>query len=303
MDEESIFCAQTEAHSLLAQIFLSYEDDEKQREILKAIVQDDFGLLYLSFPFIGHDFSELEYEEEQVSGSIEELLLKIKSLDEEAYNEVMTISTNGTLDNMEKYFLFTPGPVNVAETLRLAISKEDICHRERNFDKLLASIEQKLLSLFQIRRRNQYRAVVITGSGTAANEAILSSVVGTGSILILSNGEFGDRLHKTSLIHNPRSHLIKIPWGKSFDLLEIAAYLERHKIDVVAMVHHETCTGMLNPLTSIGALVKAQGGIFVVDGVSSVGAEVVDMEVSNIAFCSSSSSTHMMPSTHRFKFL
>jgi hypothetical protein len=101
MDEESIFCAQTEAHSLLAQIFLSYEDDEKQREILKAIVQDDFGLLYLSFPFIGHDFSELEYEEEQVSGSIEELLLKIKSLDEEAYNEVMTISTNGTLDNME----------------------------------------------------------------------------------------------------------------------------------------------------------------------------------------------------------
>ena len=191
---------------------------------------------------------------------------------------------------MEKYFLFTPGPVNVAKTLRLAISKEDICHRERDFDKLLASIEQKLLSLFQIRRRNQYRAVVITGSGTAANEAILSSVVGTGSILILSNGEFGDRLHKTSLIHNPRTHLIKIPWGKSFDLLEIEAYLKRHKIDVVAMVHHETCTGMLNPLTGIGALVKTQGGIFVVDGVSSVGAEVVDMEVSNIAFCSSSSS-------------
>jgi len=101
MDEESLFCAQTEAHSLLAQIFLSYEDDEKQREILKAIVQDDFGLLYLSIPFIGHDFTELEYDEEQVSGSIEELLLKIKSLDEEAYNEVMTVSTNGTLDNIE----------------------------------------------------------------------------------------------------------------------------------------------------------------------------------------------------------
>ena len=49
LDEESLFCAQTEAHSLLAQIFLSYEDDEKQREILKAIVEDDFGLLYLSY--------------------------------------------------------------------------------------------------------------------------------------------------------------------------------------------------------------------------------------------------------------
>jgi hypothetical protein len=101
LDEESLFCAQTEAHSLLAQIFLSYEDDEKQREILKAIVEDDFGLLYLSLPFIGHDLSELEYNEEQVSGSIEELLLKIKGLDEESYREVMAVSTNGTLDNIE----------------------------------------------------------------------------------------------------------------------------------------------------------------------------------------------------------
>jgi hypothetical protein len=101
LDEESLFCAQTEAHSLLAQIFLSYEDDEKQLEILKAIIQDDFGLLYLSLPFIGHDFSELEYDEEQVSGSIEELLLKIKNLDEEAYREVMAVSTNGTLENIE----------------------------------------------------------------------------------------------------------------------------------------------------------------------------------------------------------
>jgi hypothetical protein len=101
LDEESLFCAQTEAHSLLAQIFLSYDDDEKQTEILKAIIQDDFVLLYLSLPFIGHDFSEIEFDEEQVSGSIEELLLKIKNLDEEAYNEVMAVSTNGTLDNIQ----------------------------------------------------------------------------------------------------------------------------------------------------------------------------------------------------------
>jgi hypothetical protein len=101
LDEESLFCSQNEAQSFLAQIFLSYEDDEKQREILKAIVEDDFGLLYLSLPFIGHDFSELEYDEEPVSGSIEELLLKIKNLDEESYCEVMTVSTNGTLDNIE----------------------------------------------------------------------------------------------------------------------------------------------------------------------------------------------------------
>jgi 2-aminoethylphosphonate-pyruvate transaminase len=191
---------------------------------------------------------------------------------------------------LDKYLLFTPGPVNVAETLRHAICKEDICHREPDFDGLLASIEHKLLSLFQVRNRDRYCAVVITGSGTAANEAILSSVVGEGSILILSNGEFGERLHKTSVIHNKDTHFLEQPWGKSFDLSQIAAYLAAHKIDVVAMVHHETCSGMLNPLAEVGALVKAHGAIFVVDGVSSVGAEVVDMEGCHIAFCSSSSS-------------
>lgn len=192
--------------------------------------------------------------------------------------------------NLDKHLLFTPGPVNVAETLRTAICKEDICHRETDFDDLLAGIEHKLLSLFQIRKRERYRAVVITGSGTAANEAILSSVVGNGAILILSNGEFGGRLHKTSLIHNKQTHLIEMPWGVPFDVAQIAAYLLANKIDVVAMVHHETCSGMLNPLAQIGALAKASGALFVVDGVSSVGAEVIDMEACNIAFVSSSSS-------------
>jgi len=102
IDEDHVFCAQTEAHSLLSQIFLSTDDEEKQLEVLKAIVEDDFGLLYLSLPFVGHDFSEIEEDEEQTSGSIEELLMKIKSLDEDAYREVMVVSTNGSLENVEK---------------------------------------------------------------------------------------------------------------------------------------------------------------------------------------------------------
>lgn len=191
---------------------------------------------------------------------------------------------------MDKFLLFTPGPVNVAENLRMAISSEDICHREADFDNLLGSIEDKLLSLFQIEKRNRYRTVVITGSGTAANEAMLSSVVGGGQILVLSNGEFGERLHKTSLIHNAGTHLIEMPWGEAFDLARVEAYLDAYKIDVIAMVHHETCSGMLNPLIGIGALAKAHQALFIVDGVSSVGAERVDMEQCNIAFCSSSSS-------------
>lgn len=191
---------------------------------------------------------------------------------------------------MEKHLLFTPGPVNVAANVRLAVTTEDICHRETEFDCLLASVEEKLLSLLQIRQTKRYRAVMITGSGTAANEAMLSSVVGEGSILILSNGEFGERLHKTSVIHNKHTYLIEFPWGQALNLAVIKAYLNTHTIDVIAVVHHETCSGMLNPLAAIGALARENGAVFIVDGISSIGAETIDMEADNIAFCSGSSS-------------
>lgn len=191
---------------------------------------------------------------------------------------------------MNKYLLFTPGPVNVAENVRMAICKEDICHREVDFDCLLRSIENKLLKLFEVKNCADYRAVVITGSGTAANESILSSVVGNKKILIISNGEFGERLYDISKIHNKNTFLLEFAWGECLDLEKIEACLKKHEIDIVAMVHHETSSGMLNSLEKVGALAKASDAMLIVDCVSSVGAEVIDMEKCHISFCSSSSS-------------
>jgi len=199
-------------------------------------------------------------------------------------------ATMGGSVKMYKYLLFTPGPVNVAKNVREAICKEDICHRETDFDCLLQSVENKLLKLFGIKNIADFRAVVITGSGTAANESILSSVVGNKHILILSNGEFGERLYAISKIHNKNTFLLDFGWGENFDLEIIDSYLKKHDIDIVAMVHHETSSGMLNPLESVGELSKANGSMFIVDCVSSAGAEVIDLEKCHIAFCSSSSS-------------
>ncbi len=191
---------------------------------------------------------------------------------------------------MKKLLLFTPGPVNIAENVRMAVCREDICHRESDFECLLQSIEGKLLKLFEIKNTSDYRAVVITGSGTAANESMLSSVVGNKNILILSNGEFGGRLFNISKIHNQNTFLLDFAWGERFDLKKIEAHLIKHDIDIVAMVHHETSSGMLNSLEEVGALLKANGVMLVVDCVSSAGAEIIDMEKHHIAYCSSSSS-------------
>jgi 2-aminoethylphosphonate-pyruvate transaminase len=194
------------------------------------------------------------------------------------------------IKKVNQHLLFTPGPVNVAHNVREAICKQDICHREVDFDCLLQSIESKLLKLFEIKNTADYRAVVITGSGTAANESILSSVVGDKNILILSNGEFGERLHNISKIHNNNTFLLEFHWGEVLDTKKIEDFLQKQKIEVIAMVHHETSSGMLNPLEEIGKLAKSHGAIFVVDCVSSAGAEVIDLEKCHIAFCSSSSS-------------
>ena len=191
---------------------------------------------------------------------------------------------------MKKLLLFTPGPVNIEKNVRMAICKEDICHREIDFERLLQSIENKLLNLFEVKNISNYRAVVITGSGTAANESILSSVVGEKNILILSNGEFGERLFSISKIHNKKTFLLKFPWGEKFNLEKIEDYLRKYEIAIVAMVHHETSSGMLNPLEQIGALLKTYDVTYIVDCVSSAGAEVIDIEKCHIAFCSSSSS-------------
>ncbi|MFT4595840.1 MAG: 2-aminoethylphosphonate-pyruvate transaminase [Paracrocinitomix sp.] len=189
-----------------------------------------------------------------------------------------------------KYLLFTPGPVNVATNVRSAVAGTDICHREVEFERVLRSIEGQLLDLFEIRQQGRYQAVVITGSGTAANEAMLSSVVGNQNILVLANGEFGERLHEISEIHNEHTSLLQFGWGERMDLAVIEDHLGNNHVDVIAMVHHETSSGILNPLQAIGALARAHDITLVVDCVSSAGAEIVDMERDHIAFCSSSSS-------------
>ena len=194
-------------------------------------------------------------------------------------------------NSQDKLYLFTPGPVNVAETIRKAICKDDICHREEDFNCLLESIEDKLLKLFEIKETDNYRAVVITGSGTAANESILSSVVGDKNILILSNGEFGERLYNISKIHNKNTGILKFNWGDQLNLQKIDTYLKNNKVDIISMVHHETSSGMLNPIEKIGELSKIHNTMFIVDCVSSAGAELIDVEKCNISFCSSSSSS------------
>lgn len=185
------------------------------------------------------------------------------------------------------HFLFCPGPVNIADNIKQAV-RHEIGHREQEFSALIRSLNRKILQVFAVKDHSTYHPVFITGSGTAANEAILSSFEDK-AVLILANGEFGERLYDISMLHNKNTHILKFTWGREIDVQKVEEFLKKTPTDVIVMVHHETSTGMLNPAGKIGRLAKKNGIQFVLDTVSSAGAERIDLEKWNVAFCSSAS--------------
>lgn len=114
--EKGAVTAQDSVKSMLSQIFLTRaDDDERQIEILDAINHSETGLLYLSLPFIGFDFESINFEEEPVSGSDEELLIKIKSLHEPIYQAILDTAENGNLDNIEAILKSQANNIRVGE--------------------------------------------------------------------------------------------------------------------------------------------------------------------------------------------
>jgi 2-aminoethylphosphonate-pyruvate transaminase len=185
--------------------------------------------------------------------------------------------------------LFCPGPVNVSAEVKNALLHPNIGHRESEFSAVLKQSRAKLSSIFGVRNFLRYTTIVINGSGSAANESVVSSLGRSVRMLILANGEFGDRLFDLANDYQDHVSSIRLRWGKKFIVKDIEKAVVKYNPDLIAMVHHETSTGMLNPIDQVGEIAKRHKKKFFVDAVSSLAAEPVDVEKNGITFCSSSS--------------
>ncbi len=174
---------------------------------------------------------------------------------------------------MKPWILLNPGPVNVTERVRRALLQPDLCHREKEFSDLLSSVRYKLLKLFNIEK--SHTVAVFSGSGTTALESMLSSFAGNNKkVLVLTNGVYGDRIQSILEIHHTPVKKLSAPLGDFPKLSDIESVLKQdHAIHAIAMTHHETSTGMLNPLADVAKLAKRYGKIMLVDAISSLGAE------------------------------
>lgn len=174
--------------------------------------------------------------------------------------------------------LLCPGPVLLSAHVKRAVRRTTIGHREPEFSQLLRESAAMLRPVVGIGGADEYRIAFITGSGTAANEAVLASVGAVGPTLVISNGEFGERLLATARRHNQDVEELRFPWQQAIDLEIVEEKLERRHYHLVVVVHHETSSGMLNPIRQLAGLAHAHGALIAVDAISSIGAEVIAAE-------------------------
>lgn len=184
----------------------------------------------------------------------------------------------------ERTILLNPGPVNISERVRRALTRPDICHREDDFSRLMAAIRSRLLQAFA---PAGFTAVLVTGSGTAALEAAVSSSVDEGrAMLVVVNGVYGERIAKMARTHGIRVVEAASEWTAPPDLGLIERILKEYAaVQVVAMVHHETTTGLINPVAQVGRLAGANGKSFLVDSISGLGGEPLDLDAARVDLC------------------
>jgi 2-aminoethylphosphonate-pyruvate transaminase len=196
--------------------------------------------------------------------------------------------------------LLNPGPVVLSKRVREAMLQPDLCHREAEFAELQNAIRNDLLEVYPLDTQN-WAAILMTGSGTAAMEAMMTSLIPDhGKVLIIENGVYGERLTKIAEIHQINHMTLHHEWGDEIDLKILEDELQYHEeISHVAVVHHETTTGRLNDLAAIAEVCKQNDVPILLDGVSSFGAEDIDFEAWNITACAATANKclHAVPGT------
>ncbi|MCE3553463.1 2-aminoethylphosphonate aminotransferase [Pseudonocardia sp. RS11V-5] len=174
-------------------------------------------------------------------------------------------------------FLLNPGPVTLSARVRESLLGPDLCHREPEFFDLQDAARAGLLGVYDLDPA-EWAAVLLTGSGTAAVESMVASVVpADGRVLVLENGVYGERMTAIAECHGIAHETLTGDWLDGPDLDALDARLAGSPgFTHVAVVHHETTTGRLTDLAAIGAVCRARGVRLLVDGVSSFGGEEID---------------------------
>ena len=171
-------------------------------------------------------------------------------------------------------FFLTPGPLNCSLRVKNAMLT-DYGSRDYQFTALIRRIRANLVRVSQL-DTNHYTSVLLPGSGTTMVESVLTSIQPQ-KIAIFSNGAYGIRMARLAHIHQlPYIHIQQSPYAIITPSQVHATLLEHPDISHIAIVHHETTSGILNPVRAIQEIVQPRPIEFIVDAMSSFGALPID---------------------------
>lgn len=181
--------------------------------------------------------------------------------------------------------LLNPGPVTLTERVRRAFAAPDTCHREPEFAELVLRVKSKIAAIYDD-VKDAYVPVLLTGSGTAAVESMLSSLTFRGGkTLIVANGVYGERAAMMLEAQGKEFTLVKGHWEKALDLRTAETHLAAGGYTHIFTVHHETTTGRLNDVGALGAIAKKYDVPMLLDAVSSFAGEEIRFADWNLEAC------------------
>lgn len=224
------------------------------------------------------------------------LAMRIKALRPQSW--VRTFSTT------RPPLLFTPGPLTTSDTVRAPMTS-DYGSRDTRFIECIKNVRTGLADLCQDKDGNSlaadFSAVLLPGSGTNSVESVIQSAVPRGGrLLVLVNGVYGQRIQKIADTADIACDSLEFDWTQPMDMAKVKAALSETHYDMVAVIHHETTTGMVNPISAIGEAVHSSdncnpNGKFFVDAMSSFGGMECDMTNCDILVSSSNKCIQGVP--------
>jgi alanine-glyoxylate transaminase / serine-glyoxylate transaminase / serine-pyruvate transaminase len=172
--------------------------------------------------------------------------------------------------------LLGPGPSLISPRVMRALAAPVLSHLDPDFVPMLDDVRASLQRVF--RTDSKSLTLATSGTGTSAMEAAVANVVSDGMRgVVIVTGYFGDRLAQILERYGARVRRIDVEWGRAVDPQRLRDELSREGADVVGIVHAETSTGVRNPVKELAAVAREKGALTIVDTVTSLGGQEVDL--------------------------
>ncbi len=172
--------------------------------------------------------------------------------------------------------LLGPGPSLTAPRVMRAMASPTISHLDPLMMQLLDDVRERLARVFQAAAGSF--AFAVSGTGTSGMETTVANLVKDGTrATVVVTGYFGDRLAQMCERYGATVSRLNVEWGKSCDPDALRQHLAATPADVVAMVHAETSTGVLNPVRLLAPIAHDAGALTIVDAVTSLGGMPLDV--------------------------